>query len=597
MRNIRPFKDLSLKVKSILIFTIVVVFPIVTIGTLILVEMNKVVKEQAFEYTERNLHTVQTSINNMIQNIEDISTYMIFSDEFRGFLTEETAKEGQPRHKELEEDLKGFFLFHLTSKNHINSIDVEGINGNDLYLGDPIKADEEEWIKKAENRAGKITWSHAYPIYSYWEGEENVISMFRVINDINNINKKIGFVTIRINENTLTKFLNKGVTQEQGSTFILSEDGYVVLHQNKKWFGKKYPNSKLLQRINESPEKSFYYSMNDEDYLVSTTEIESNGWKLVTMIDEKTILKELRGVSNTIFLFLIVAVVLGLIAIIGFYYTIINPILDLTKKTKQVEEGDFSVFVRVTNQDEIGKLRFRFNKMVEQIQYLINTKYRLEIKQKESELTALQNQINPHFLYNTLDMIRWTARMEHALETSRLIELLSKMFRISLSKGKLWIPLQQELLYVESYLELQKKRLGNKLAYSIEINQEIKDVLVLKQILQPLVENCIIHGFKGKKETGVINISSYAEGDDVIVEIKDNGIGVNPQSMNHYLMDESEHDKKGFALTNVNDRLMAVFGQDYRITFMEHNQQGAWVRVRIPLLLDEKDLLHYREHR
>ncbi|MCM3443070.1 sensor histidine kinase [Metabacillus halosaccharovorans] len=597
MKKIRPFKDLSLKVKSILIFTMVVFLPIVTLGTLILVEMNKVLKEQAFDYTERNLNTVQTSINNMIQNIDDISTYMIFSDEFRSFLAETSTTEDQPRYKELEEDLKGFFLFHLMSKNHINSITVKGINGNELYLGDPIKANEDQWMNRAEKGAGKITWSYAYPIYSYWEGEVNVISMSRVINDINNINKKIGSVTIRVNEKTLTDMLNKGVTQEQGSTFILNGDGHVVLHQNTKWFGKKYPNQELLQEINENPEKSFYYSINDEEYLVSTTEIESNGWRLVTMIDEQTILKELRGVSNAIFIFLIVAFVLGLIAIIGFYYSIINPILDLTKKTKQVEEGDFSVVVRVTNQDEIGKLKYRFNKMVEQIQYLINTKYRLEIKQRESELTALQNQINPHFLYNTLDMIRWTARMENALETSRLIELLSKMFRISLSKGKLWIPLQQELLYVESYLELQKKRLGSKLTYSIDLDQHIKDVLVLKQILQPLVENSILHGFKGKKEVGMIEISSFAEENDVMIDIKDNGIGVNTQQMNTYLLEESNHDNKGFALSNVNDRLITLFGSEYGLTFLEPEQPGTWVRIRLPLLVEEKDLLRYRKHR
>nr|WP_304220061.1 sensor histidine kinase [Fredinandcohnia onubensis] len=590
MRKLLNFKDASLRVKANLIFLLVVVFPILILGSVILVEMNNVMRKQAFDYTKGHLNTVENSLDTVVQDIEDISTYMIFSDEFREYISSPTVVSGTPAHRELEEDLVGFFVFHLMAKNYMNSISVHGLNGNELYLGEPIKADESKWVEQAEQAAGGVKWSQAYPVFSYWSGEEHVISMFRVINDINDINRKIGSVTIRLKVDELTRMLNAGIPVNQGTTFILDSDGKVVLHEDRELLGKKYPDQKLLDKImSGSDTNSFSHSIQNQEHLVATKVNERGGWTLVTTINEKDILNELQGVKNGVYIFLVVTTALGLIAIIGFYLTIINPIIDLTRKTKQVEEGDFSVFVDVKSKDEIGRLKHRFNQMVVQIQNLINTKYRMEIMQRESELKALQNQINPHFLYNTLDMIRWTARMEKAMETSRLIELLSKMFRISLSKGKLWIPLKEELMYVESYLELQKKRLGTKLTYQITINDEIKDAIVLKQILQPIVENSIVHGFKGKKETGIIRINAFSTEKEIVIDIKDNGIGVDIEKMNEYVRMPLD-DRTSFALSNVNDRIMIALGNEYSMTFIENDHPGTWVRVKLPLFREVPNL-------
>ncbi|WP_449537857.1 cache domain-containing sensor histidine kinase [Ferdinandcohnia sp. Marseille-Q9671] len=590
MRKLPTFKDASLRVKANLIFLLVVVFPILILGSVIIVEMNNVMRKQALDYTEGHLNTVENSLHTVVQDIEDISTYMIFSDEFRDYLSSPTVVNGTLAHTELEEDLVGFFVFHLMAKNYLNSITVDGVNGNELYLGEPIEADETYWEEQAEQAAGDIRWSLAYPVHSYWTGEENVVSMFRVINDINNINRKIGSVTIRLKVDELTKMLNAGLPVDNGTTFILDQAGKVVLHEDKMLLGKAYPDQGLLKKImNGSDTNSFSYSVKNEDLLVASKFSESGGWTVVTTINEEDIVNELRGIRYGIYIFLVVTTALGLIAIIGFYITIINPIVDLTRKTKQVEEGDFSVFVDVNSKDEIGRLKHRFNQMVGQIQHLINTKYRLEIKQRESELTALQNQINPHFLYNTLDMIRWTARMEKAMETSRLIELLSKMFRISLSRGQLWISLKEELTYVESYLELQKKRLGTKLSYQITCDESIQDVVVLKQILQPLVENSIVHGFKGKLDMGMIQITVHEADEEIIIDIVDNGSGVDVKKMNEYVREPID-DSTSFALSNVNDRIIMAFGDEYSMTFMEHEQPGTWVRVKLPAFRDKPNL-------
>ncbi|NWQ41886.1 sensor histidine kinase [Bacillus sp. EB106-08-02-XG196] len=587
----RRYRNLSLRVKSILIFSIVVLLPTISLGTLILYETNQVLKHQAFDYTERMLDTIEDNLTATIQDVEDISTYMIFSEDFRKYMKSPQVANGKPAQQNLEESLKGFHTFHLLSKNYINSISLYGINGNVLNMGEPIKAAEGDLEEKTKEREGAILWTHAYSIHSYWKGQTDVISLFRVINDINDINKRIGFVKIRLREDALLKTIQAGISTKKGTAFLLDREGRVVLHKNKKLFGKIYPDEKLLENLPADSDKtSFIYSVDGEQYLVAARVIERNGWQLVVMVNEGAILQDLRGIGYWIIVFFIISMGLGVLSLVGFYFTILRPILNLTDKTRQVEHGDFSVFVKVGSEDEIGRLEYRFNRMVGTIQQLINTKYKLEIQQRESELKALQNQINPHFLYNTLDMIRWTARMEDAMETSRLIELLSKMFRISLSKGKVWIPLHQELLYVESYLELQKKRLGKKLSYQFDIGEDTKDVLVMKQILQPLVENSIVHGFKGLKETGHIELNSYVEEQNVVIDIKDNGVGLDVEEFNRFLRVGKVKEEDGFALMNVNDRLVTAFGQGYGLEFLKHEGTGTWARVRLPLIFKEDEV-------
>ncbi|WP_252315959.1 sensor histidine kinase [Sinobaca sp. H24] len=148
---------------------------------------------------------------------------------------------------------------------------------------------------------------------------------------------------------------------------------------------------------------------------------------------------------------------LVLCAAIGFYINVIKPVIDLTKEVEKVGKGDFEARATVNSQDEVGMLNHRFNEMVLEIGHLIDIRYKLQIQKKEAEIKAMQSQINPHFLYNTLDMIRWSARLEHAPKTGESIEHLSRIFRTSLSEGSLFIPLKNEIKNIKSYLELQKE--------------------------------------------------------------------------------------------------------------------------------------------
>ena len=198
------------------------------------------------------------------------------------------------------------------------------------------------------------------------------------------------------------------------------------------------------------------YRHDGDEYLTFHQRMENTDWIIVSMVPKAALDQDLRGVTILMQVILGGILLLGLSALIGFHYTIIRPILRLKIETNRVKLGDFSARVPIRSKDEISELNRRFNDMVSTIQELIEHKYKLELRERESESRSLQEQMDPHFLYNTLDMIRWTARLEKASESSQLIEILSRFLRSSLNNGQYETSLAKEMEFVRSYLYLRE---------------------------------------------------------------------------------------------------------------------------------------------
>ncbi|WP_158633961.1 histidine kinase [Radiobacillus deserti] len=362
----------------------------------------------------------------------------------------------------------------------------------------------------------------------------------------------------------------------------MSENGNVIIHKDQTMVGKKYPDEEVSEFVATSDHTTMSYKADHGTHLVVKRPINGTPWVSVAIVNDDEVVGELYRVRALILDMILLLLLLGIVAFIGFYYFNIKRISELTKQTKQLENGNFAANVKVTSKDEIGILGMRFNNMVRTIQEYINREYKLKIKQKETELKALQNQIDPHFLYNTLDMIRWTARIEQAQETGQLIERMSKMFRMNLNRGRAWVRLEEELSYIQNYLELQKKRLGERLSFTIYSEDEIKNAIVVKQLLQPLVENSIVHGLQNRKDTGNIIIRCYLHGQHIWLDVLDNGVGFGKT-------ENKPSGGSGFALTNLRDRLYLAFGNGANVNILDY-EDGAWVRVQIPFVTEEDKL-------
>ncbi|WP_407270957.1 sensor histidine kinase [Radiobacillus sp. PE A8.2] len=570
----------GLKQQFLTVFLLFITLPTILFGTLIYYQATKAFKHQAEVNTTARLNKNDENLASIISEIENMTSYMIYDDSFRTFFTASKNKIQQIR--QSEEDIRGYLTFQLTSYDYVDSILLRGSLGNTLHFGNPISADEQVLDEKMQQTEGKPFWSDSYKVTSDWAGTNTVVSLSRMINDINDIAQPIGMARIRLDGSKFYQAIEAEASHQQGDYFIINSSGEVVLHPEQSLIGKPFPDSRVIQMVENQEQSTVTFKTDNDTYLLTKNKINGTDWYSVILVNESEVVEGLYNVRSLITNMIILLIILGGIAFVGFYVFNIKRIIELTDQTKQLEGGDFSAKVEVSSQDEIGRLGLSFNKMVIMLEKHIESEYKLKIKQKESELKALQNQIDPHFLYNTLDMIRWTARLENAMETGQQIERLSNIFRMSLNMGKMWVRLEEEVQYIKNYLELQKNRLGDRLRFSIYIDDQIKNVYVMKQLLQPLVENSIKHGFKDLPRQGVIAIRCYKVKDKVIFEVADNGWGFDQTSA-----EKGFDNHEGYALANIEDRLSIAFGNQSELSVLD-TQLGATVQITIPELNKEK---------
>lgn len=570
-------RNWGLKNKFVTVFLLLITLPTFIIGCIIYYQTTTVFKQQAEKNAVDKLEKNEDNLTSLIRGIENMSSYMIYEKNFRTFFTATEEDLTQAEYKEAVAGINGYFTFQLMSHSYIDSILLVANDGHILEIGSHLIGNEVSMNQGARELEGRPYWSNTYQVIENGSAKKNVVSLTRVINDINHINTPIGMVRIRLDESKLYKTIESNSINQTGDYFVLNKKGEVVLHQNPSLAGKPFPDSKITGWILNGKNKTLKTKADQSDYLLVKKAITGTDWVSIAMVNEGEVVKSLYNVRGLFVFMILLLLALGALAFVGFYQSFIRRIVELTKQTKQLGEGDFSAKVQISSQDEIGKLGLRFNQMVTTIQNYINREYKLKIKQRESELKALQSQIDPHFLYNTLDMIRWTARLEKAMETGQLIERLSKIFRMNLNMGKMWVKVEEEIHYIQNYLELQKSRIGNRLNYSIFYDDQIKDIYIIKQILQPLVENSILHGFKNLPRQGVIQIRMFKVDEEIWIDVIDNGWGFKSEKQ-----DEDDKRKGGYAIPNLIDRLEMAFGEEAKFELLD-SLAGTWIRLKLPI--------------
>jgi two-component system sensor histidine kinase YesM len=268
--------------------------------------------------------------------------------------------------------------------------------------------------------------------------------------------------------------------------------------------------------------------------------------------------------------------------------SIYTPIKKLHDVTTTITKNDLQALMTSDNVDEITELGMSFNIMIGKIKELLDSKIKEQENLKKAELRALQAQINPHFLYNTLDTIIWMAESKKTDQVVKIVSALSNFFRISLSKGMDWITIGEEVERIKSYLTIQKMRYRDILDFKIEVDRNVAENTILKLILQPLVENALYHGIKNKRMGGTINVRARRMGDDeVLLEVEDDGIGFTPEKLAQLRaeLDDDSGDIKmesGFGIGNVNNRIRLYYGEPYGVSIQSEYNTGTCVTLVIP---------------
>ncbi len=293
------------------------------------------------------------------------------------------------------------------------------------------------------------------------------------------------------------------------------------------------------------------------------------------------------------FILLISAIGFSIIAAWAISRSIYLPIKRLHDVTTTITKNDLQALVNRDNVDEITELGMSFNIMISRIRELLEAKIKEQENLKKAELRALQAQINPHFLYNTLDTIIWMAEGQRTEQVIEIVSALSSFFRLSLSKGKDWITIGEEIERIKSYLTIQRMRYRDMLDFEIDAEEEVLNNTILKLILQPLVENALYHGIKNKRGGGIIVVRARQKNDtEILLEVEDNGIGLTPErllQLQAELSDDSGDIKleSGFAIGNVNKRIRLYYGRQYGLSIRSEYNTGTCATLVIPAIRDE----------
>ena len=450
---------------------------------------------------------------------------------------------------------------------------------------------EEEWFKQVIETREEL-WLAPHPGSDIIQNLDYLtISVVYPVKD--RISSRIlGVVVVDVRAESLNKIEDNGLVFE-GKSYILDEDDKVI-------YSDQSNDEEEIDAVNHA------FHENQADHtgtadkieiggkacLYSSMYLSNNGWKTVGIISDRQVYAPFERLRMAI---IFAILVFGIIAVIFAWKgadNVSEPIKKVRTTMKQVEKGDFNVQLKIASQDEVGELAQSFNHMIEKIKRLMAQEQESQEKLRYAELKALQSQINPHFLYNTLDSINWMVRMGRNDKVEEMIDALSTFFRISLSKGRHFISIREELIHVEKYIMIQKVRYERIMESEICVPEEFFGYDIIKMTLQPLVENALYHGIKEKGEGGVIRITAEGQGDNIVFCVSDTGLGMSKEKLEklQIMMDQGiDHDPDAYGIINVQKRIHMYFGTEYGLRFESEPGSGTSVYVTIPKRIGGKE--------
>ncbi|GLX68434.1 sensor histidine kinase [Paenibacillus glycanilyticus] len=364
---------------------------------------------------------------------------------------------------------------------------------------------------------------------------------------------------------------------------VLTSSGEVIFDSSNRYYGKEFTSFNQIQQVTSSSTVNIDHT---PTVMYKLTDPET-GNMVVSLIPEKLLLSQANEIRDKILL-LALACISGCMLLMYIGSKIFSQrVLRITKHLKKIGAGDLSIRLPVKNQnvDEFDEISISFNRMSEKLVDYIDRFYVLELKQKSSELKALQAQVNPHFLYNTLEAIRMKTVLSGDRESAHMIYILAKLLRSS-AKEQMAVTIEEEIGFCDLYLNLFKIRYENNFDYTFEIDSDIVELGIIKHLLQPLLENYLIHGFLPKKENNHLLLRGVREGDHLLFTIEDNGSGITETKLNEINrnLEREPLPSDSIGLINVNERIQIAFGQHYGLSIKSDQATGTTVTIIIPVL-------------
>lgn len=547
---------------------------------------SRTIDENSYNYTSQIIRQVNYDIDTYIDYMENVSTVMAKSADVSLYLFEDEQTE-EERGEERKRVLTQFNTI-MESRADIYNIAAVAENGRYILnqgedeLTPYIHIQDLDWYQAAMNSDTGIAVSSSHVQNAIQSSYKWVITLSRVLVN-NRTGEKAGLFFVDLNYSAISDLCNNNSIGNKGYIFVLDAEGNVIYHPKQQlMYGGLM--TEHIEEIMACEKDSLTVRDGTERKMYTLSRSDKTGWIVVGAVYTSELLKNNKQ-AQVLYVLAAVILILGALLISHLLSRVITrPLRQLTESMSMVEKGQFdkaNVYVEMEN--EIGSLGKSYNLMIERIHTLMDENVYEQKQKRKSELKALQAQINPHFLYNTLDSIIWMSEAGQNDEVVEMTSALAKLLRQSISNDHEQVELIQEMEYVRNYLTIQKMRYQDKLEYSIEIEPDICHVEIVKLVLQPIVENAIYHGIKYKGSKGSLRICAYADGEDACIAVEDDGIGMD-ETVLCTIFDEKETSRRqsGVGVPNVQKRLKLYYGEEYGITYESRPGEGTKAVIRIP---------------
>ena len=544
---------------------------------------NTSIFENSSEYTHTIIQQMNQNIDSYIDYMENIAYLISSNEDVQDYLFDEKI-DNEGRYRILNQ-----LQTILDSRSDIRNVGIISKNGRMLIndgsksVNQDLDLNTQEWYATAlEKPNGPIlTSSHVQHIIS---GERPwVITLSRGIRDRSGSGEKEGVFFIDLNYSAISELCDQSTVGTKGYAFILDAKGNIVYHPQQQQLYNEL-QTENISLIMDTDEDTVLTGTGNDGKLYSISRSGKTGWTVVDCTSVRELLRKSRQAQSVYVLTAIILVIVALLFSRFMARSITLPIQKLRDSMKKVQEGDFSVSdVVVDSKNEIGSLTKSFDVMTHRIHELMEQNVHEQEEKRKSELKALQSQINPHFLYNTLDSIIWMAESGKNEEVVQMTSALAKLLRQSISNEDEIVTVEREIEYTRNYLAIQKLRYRDQLEYIIDIDEEVLHRKIVKLVIQPLVENAIYHGIKYLDGKGMLLILGEIQDGKVVITIRDNGVGMDEETLKHILEKKPEPKEKQRKKTshvgvyNVQNRLQLYYGKEYGLVYesMGHQYPGG----------------------
>lgn len=576
-----PFYSLkkSVKLKSIqfiitMSFTVVTILAMIFVGTIIYSKFADTSEKNAALATQQLVDQINFNIEYYLKGTINVSNLLSNNIYLNPNIETSNLMDQMNVIKNTRSDIATLAVFSESGQ-LLSGTAKENMKPSADIIG-------QDWFKNALNKSDNLIFSLPH-VQNLFQGKHDwVVSLSRVINYTDGNRKLKGVLLIDMNYSTIGELCQNVSIGKKGYVYIVDSENDIIYHPEQQLI-----NIGLKKENNEDYLGSYIENSDEGKRLVTVKTVNYTNWRIVAIAYVSEIVASKKEIMKFVIWIFIACILLMVLTFSFISAKISEPIKKLEKSMKKVEEGNFYIYIDAEGEDEVVRLSQAFNLMLSKVRSLMDQIVVEQESKRRSELNVLQSQINPHFLYNTLDSIVWMAENGNSRDVITMVTSLARLFRISLSKGKNIISVDQEIEHARNYLTIQKIRFKNKFNYDIEVQPEVMNLKTIKLILQPLIENSIYHGIEYMQDQGHIKIKASIIDGKLLYEVLDNGLGIDPEKITNLLEYEVEtKGDSGIGIKNVQKRIQLTFGKEYGLQVESELEEGTSIKILLPLLED-----------